>query len=332
MVKEKNRCMNFVKGICCIAVILSHCSFPNKIGNLITYPLKIAVPFFFMISGYFAYHKNNKKIFHKAIHILKLLLVSEIVYIVYFLIFDKVQLMNNFNEIKQILKIVFVGTLSTNNALWFLYALFWSYLCLMIINKFKVYKLFHVISIIVLVLHVIIRSLVRECNWYDDIYFRNFLLFGLPFVLLGSFIKKHEEKLTRIFNNKMCIVGELIGEVMIIVEYLIFHASDYYIGTIITTFFVFLFTIKNPKLYVSKILEFIGDKLSMYVYIFHMLGLYIINLIANLMNISNNIIFRWSRPILVIIFTLGISYLIYLVMNKSNKKELLNRRQEYGKN
>ncbi len=320
MNKEKNRCINFMKGICCIVIILMHCSFPNRIGNLITYPFKIAVPFFFVISGYFAYRNDNKKLLHKALHILKLLFVSEIIYIFYFLIFDKMQLRENFNGIKQILKIIFVGTLSTNNALWFLYALFWSYIALMVIHKFKLYKLSHMIAIVVLVVHVVVRSLVRDGSWYDDSYFRNFLLFGLPFVLLGSFIKAQEENLVKMFSNKMCLVGALIGEIMIIIEYILLDASDYYIGSIITTFFVFLFAIKNPKLYINKTVEFIGEKLSLYVYIFHMLGLYIINLIANFINVSDNLAFRWSRPILVIIFTIGISYLIDLVMNKVKNK------------
>lgn len=330
--KEKNRCINFIKGICCIAVILSHCSFPNKVGNLITYPLKIAVPFFFVISGYFSYQKDNRKLFDKAIHILKLLLVAEAIYVVYFWFFDRAQLERNFSGMKQILKIVFVGTLSTNNALWFLYALFWSYVSLMIINQLKLYRIFHPLSVVVLVGHVLVRSFVKEYGWYEDVYFRNFLWFGLPFVLLGSFMKKDEKKWMEFFSNKKCIAGAILGEILMVVEYLLYESQDYYIGTVITTFFVFLFAVKNPKVYISRTVEWIGDKLSMYVYILHILGMDVVVLLGNSMKISNTLIFGWLRPVLSILVTLGMSYVIDWSVRRMKQKKLWNRSQNYEQN
>ena len=327
--KEKNRCINFVKGICCIAVILSHCSFPNKVGNLMTYPLKIAVPFFFVISGYFSYQKDNRKLFHKAIHILKLLLVAEAIYIAYFWFFDKAQLASNFGGMRQILKIGLVGTVSTNNALWFLYALFWSYVSLMVINQLRLYEIFHPLSVVVLVLHVLIRSFVKTCEWYDDIYFRNFLWFGLPFVLLGSFIKKDEKKLMEFFSHKRCIAGAIFGEILMVVEYWLYESQDYYIGTVITTFFVFLFAIKNPKVYMSRTVEWIGDRLSMYVYILHMLGMSVVGLLGSFMKVSDTLIFGWLRPVLSILVTLGMSYMIDWMIGMVKQKKLWNRSQKY---
>ncbi len=45
--KNINRCLNVVKAICCISVVLMHSPFPSKIGNIVVYMLKFAVPVFF---------------------------------------------------------------------------------------------------------------------------------------------------------------------------------------------------------------------------------------------------------------------------------------------
>lgn len=107
---NRNRCLDFLKGVCCIAVVIMHCPFPSKVINLFTYALKIAVPIFFLISGYFSYNVDreivNKKLKHKIMHILKLLIISELIYGIYFFIVEK----GHFEYSLEIIKKIFLGT------------------------------------------------------------------------------------------------------------------------------------------------------------------------------------------------------------------------------
>lgn len=50
---EHNNCLDFFKGIACLLIILVHVPFPGFFGEIIGALSRFAVPFFFMISGYF---------------------------------------------------------------------------------------------------------------------------------------------------------------------------------------------------------------------------------------------------------------------------------------
>ena len=51
--KQYNYCLDFVKGLACIFVVLMHCEFPGVTGVAVQAISRFCVPFFFMVSGYF---------------------------------------------------------------------------------------------------------------------------------------------------------------------------------------------------------------------------------------------------------------------------------------
>lgn len=59
---KRNYCLDFIKGIACICVVFMHCEFPGILGIVIQCVSRFCVPFFFMVSGYFAYKENVKVI------------------------------------------------------------------------------------------------------------------------------------------------------------------------------------------------------------------------------------------------------------------------------
>ena len=310
--KQINRCLNFIKAICCIGVVYSHSPFPNKLGMIVSYFVKFAVPVFFMISGYFSYYEDKnercKRIPKKIIHILKLLIISELVYGIAYFMSNKSLPVYNFGEI--IFKI-FIGTFF-NGTLWFLYALIWSYVLLYVIYKSGKEKFFCYLAPIVLILHVICRFLMKMGDNYNYAYFRNFLLFGLPFVLMGVFIRCKNEKIKNMFTNKMCIIGIIIGEAIMVAEWLITKtALDIYIGTIIYSFFIFVFAVKNPSKYVNEKIEFIGKNLSMYVYVIHIFAISF-----TITYICKNNIMKYFVPFISIIVSIVMAYIIYVIIKK----------------
>lgn len=55
---EKNNLLYYIRGGACILVILIHCELSGVIGQYITGISRIAVPIFFLTSGYYANRKN----------------------------------------------------------------------------------------------------------------------------------------------------------------------------------------------------------------------------------------------------------------------------------
>lgn len=313
--RKVNRCLNFIKAICCIGVVYMHSPFPNKLGNIVSYILKFAVPVFFMISGYFSYYERKDdridRLPKKIIHILKLLVIAELVYAVEYLIKNNGIPQYSFSEI---LSKIFVGTFF-NGTLWFLYALVWSYVLLYFIYKTGKEKWFYYMAPIILIVHVISRIIIKNQEWYNVYFYRNFLMYGLPFVLMGSYIRFNEKKIKSICSNKICISGIIIGELIMMGEWFLTKtAVDIYIGTIIASLYIFIFAIMNPEKYVNKHFEFIGAKLSMYVYIIHLFAIEIAS-----EYICKSSIMKYLVPIIAIIISLIFAYIIDFIVKMVRK-------------
>ena len=79
------------------------------------------------------------------------------------------------------------------------------------------------------------------------------------------------------------------------------------IGNIIYSLAIFTLAIKIPDKSYCKPLEYVGDKLSLNVYIFHMLIASVLSTVCSkyLLNIDLSAgLLNWIRPILVVILTL----------------------------
>lgn len=322
----KNKCLNFLKGISCIGVILMHCSFPTVAGEIVKYTFKFAVPIFFMISGYFAYYESHEtvknKLPKKMIHILKLMIVSEVFYGVWALL--KRYLWNDEMNMKFGFHKIFLGTFF-NRTLWFLYALFWAYALLYIINQFDLYKVSYKLAPVALLFHVIVRMYARNLEWvsrYDVMIFRNFAFYALPFMMIGNWIHKNKDSLCQNMNNKMCIWGIILGSGLTVLEYLVSKvALEFYIGTVVMSCSMFMYAIKNPEKELNGMMAKIGEELSMYIYILHVLAIEVAGKLNDLLKFR---FYDWLKPIIAIIISVVLAYIGKRIFEQKNKKEVVN--------
>ena len=82
----RNKSLDAVKAIAACLVVCIHVSFPGQAGQLVKVLARCAVPFFFMVSGYFCYYQNcnaSKRILSKILHIMKLFAVSVVFYFIW---------------------------------------------------------------------------------------------------------------------------------------------------------------------------------------------------------------------------------------------------------
>ena len=319
---KRNINLDFAKGIACIGVIIMHSGFPGTIGKLIGYLFKFAVPVFFMISGYYLYKDNINKneklatLLRKAKKIFKLLLVSELIYLVIYLIkifFGYADFNSLYFSVKDILINIFTGTFF-NGTLWFLYAMLYAYFILFIMEKFdlnKPNKNYVIIAFTILFIHIILRIILKKYNFYDIRLFRSALLYGLPFMMIGYFKKNNN-----IFNNrniKITLIMFFAGYFISGGQYLVFKQSlDQDFGSILSSLALFTYFINPYNKTISKIISYIGERLSLYVYIIH---LAIIDFISIALNKG---LLLWLKPIVSVLVTVLVSFAIYKFKLKKN--------------
>lgn len=80
---DRNQAMECFKLVAALLVILIHAPFPGRVGNLIAVSGNVAVPMFFVISGYFAFGADRETLKRRLKHLLRLYLLIWAVLIIY---------------------------------------------------------------------------------------------------------------------------------------------------------------------------------------------------------------------------------------------------------
>lgn len=296
---------------------------------------KIGVPYFFMISGFFAvdseheYWGYDKSIIkRKAGHILKIILGALCFYFLLEVIF--------FSSVRDVVKIILVPRnickfLLANSPfiyshLWFLFALLYCYLFVYVfVRKINTYII--QIYIICAMLLFIILSEILPCfgskiEVLSSFPIYNIFIFrALPFFLLGSVLKINQEK---ILNKKLFSISYILimilGEVIALIERIIFTESQFYLGSFLTCITVFMYCLqyKNSR---NHFIEFIGRELTMYIYVSHVAIIKLMDVFF--FNNKNNKIYLWIKPLFVIIISILISYLFRWGLLKIKSKKNL---------
>ena len=323
--------INIMKVICSIFVIGFHCNPFNRISVRVEFILNnfifnIAVPFFFVCSGYFFWEKyKTDKIYIKSYlkRLLKIYLIWSMIYLPWIifkycindrlLIYDFIILVRN---------IVFSGTVYH---LWYLVTLIYSIIIIGVVLEKERYLELIIISIISLVIIILGNTIPNiEDNIIIKIYSNLFggiktgILYGIPCVSIGILTNKYDVKKYKVIFK----FSSLIYLVLLLINIY----NNYYNGNIVFILTLIIvvgllrillsckYTIKNKRFkYIREI--------SLNVYCIHVLILIMISKIEDNMHIQNKYINIYNF-IMVTIISFGVSMiLIYLKKRfiKSNK-------------
>ncbi|MEE1002420.1 MAG: acyltransferase [Acutalibacteraceae bacterium] len=334
--------LDTLKGFACIAVVILHCPFPTIIGNYINAFCRFAVPLFFMISGYFCHFKKGsdglRLLIKKIKHILFLITVSLFIYLIWGFVNDGPSIFNNIvfenNGALDFLLFNKIPTQIFRNAghLWFLVALIYCYPAGYIVNYcIKNKKLKYILALFILTVRYIIG--IASCNGLlplEECHYQNFWLVGFPFFILGQMFaeprfKSHLDKLSK----ANLIILMIIGCGMTCLEYMIFGgACDLFLGTVLMLFSMFAYSVKNPFSLCNKSLKsfcYIGEKLSLIVYIIHPIFVYLISIFDNLFYQQNwfvKMLYLGLKPIAVIFISILTAYLFEIFKEHCLKRRL----------
>ncbi len=330
--KIRNNSIDIFRLVSAILVVSIHTvplvEVNHNISYIITYIIpRIAVPFFFCVSGYYYVKKlkNSDDVKNILINTLKKLLVVYIIWSIIYFAKDFIIILKNndsiYNFIIKCIKNFFIY--GSYIQLWYFPALMYSLIIITIFIKRNHVKILFIISIILYIIGCL------GCSWYvignyiplinklingqQFIVIRRIFLTGLPFTVLGYFINSTEQKFNIKNRRNLLILSILL---FIIENTLVIHLNLQKNVVISLSLYVFLYFIMinlltNPMNYNEKISNFAyySRGIANFTYYVHPL---FIGILDNF-NLSNTIIF---------ITTIFLTIIIGIIIVKINNKNL----------
>ena len=323
----RNARLNLLKGFACIGVVFIHVTFPGVFGQIIKDAAGFAVPVFFITAGYYACGKNTDVIKRRLIKIIQIFLYAYALYLIYYVVAALINhdLTNwaakQFNWMTPIKYVVFC-TVDFAIPLWYLIAMIEVYVAWLFIIKIgkeqQVIKWMPLLFVLQVVLTTYCETM--SVDWYLKI---NFITRGMPWFLLGYYLHMDESQKLRNIKQFKLIAMAVFGCAISIVPS-VFHLpiKCSVIGYIPYAFALFTLTLKDHSSRSScKLIEFIGDKLSLDIYIYHKLvGIILSIFCVKIMKLDlTGIVFLWLRPVIVLILTTLLSWILYVFNKRRNE-------------
>ena len=309
--------LNLLKGFACIGVLFIHIRFPGLFGKIIAKASEYAVPIFFMIAGYYAFGQNKTVIKRRLIKIFKIFLFA---YTLFFLYSVLSAIRNheltswfqqNFNW-KTPVKYICFCTIDFAIPLWYFLAmievyLFW-YTVVKTGKEHIVVKVFPVLFFLQVVSDTYCETL--ALSWFWKI---NFITRGMPWFLLGYYLNMDESKILRSIKPAKLVLISITGCIIAILPTAFSLPLKFSsLGYIPFSFGLFSLALYNPGKSICKPFEFIGEKLSLYIYLFQVFVGDAINFgFKHILKIDiENNKYLWCYPIFVLCATICIAWIV----------------------
>lgn len=328
----RNAKLDILRALAAFLVVCIHIKFPGNFGKYINVIAAVAVPIFFMITGYYYEQmERQEKIQKQEKKICKLIVITIGIYILYGTItrFLKgnsiVEYYRSIFNIKEIVKFFVFNEFTTIGHLWYLPAILYTLiLAKFMINKTNKKHIKYIIPIIFIIYIITGKySKIIFGNEFPYYYFRrSFIIEGTLYFYLGYLVKEYENKIN-ISINKLYLIN-LILLIGTFIEMYILDSSgnnvvaSNYICISLMPISIFLCAIKETKfINPNNLLAKIGRKYSTTVYIIHPL---IIAIMDNCMkHIEMYEMYSFIAPIIVYVVSVFLAFSIDKI--KINVKE-----------
>ena len=319
--------LDILKALCAFCVISIHAPFSGTLGLCAEALSRVAVPIFFMITGFFYVDTLKQK--KELAQIKKISLLCIYSYMLYFLwgIIHELYVLKR--TVHSFLTYVFRPTNLLNwflfnncpfaGHLWYLSAILYVLIIVYFLNRVfpgKASRILFAAVPFLLFLNLVFGNYSRLFfqREFSVCYSRTFLLVGIPYFSLGYFFREHKNYIEALLAHPIFLVlSALFFSLTTIFELFLIHhfglvaTVDHFISTIFLSIIVFsAFTSPywNNKF---PILHHIGRKYSVYIYIFHPIVMVVLNLAAKFLQIYKY--YCYCRPIVVFIVSIPISKL-----------------------
>lgn len=307
----ENRAIYLLKGIACIYVIFIHHRFPTPFNHYILGIGRAAVPFFFMVSGYYFYNGKNKKlkvVAHKVLYFIKLGSAMVVIYAFKSIVEETLLnggslgdlIMKQLN-IKKIVYFLFLNETPFSGMAWYLFAAAYVYMVAWAMYSIK--NVLYVLTPFLLCGHLYFNYL-----GFDVHYYMNWIFFGIPCFMIGAFIRDFQRIFERI--SALAILGAFLSAyVLAVAEMYINDSKELYVGSLIIAIMALVWAMKRPNYSGGKILQRIGKELSPYIYVFQSLVFWCVFKILYRINYP---VKEYLSPIIGALCTIGFCFYFYV--------------------
>ena len=318
---EQSRADNIdiLKAICAFLIVCIHVPFPGRTGTYFTTLTRVAVPVFFMITGYFysdtvARHKEKQQIKK----ILCLAVEANILFFVWNVILNilrKESIISYTQSIftgKSILKFLVMNESPLAGHLWYLGAILYVLVIVLLVDKLNCRKLLYYLTPVLLIADLAFGkySLLIFHREFPYILVRNFLCVGIPYFCIGNLIreKRYSEKWNKKVLQGLIIVFAItsFAERFILVSAGLNATRDHYLSTTLLAICLFVYTLKSN--WHNKGLTVIGRKYSTWLYVIHPIFITVFSIVVGKLGLKS--VYRCVAPIVVYCATL--TFLIIL--------------------
>lgn len=306
--KDRNHAIDSLKFICAILVIFIHCEYPYKEKLL---PITdVAVPLFFAISGYFVF--GIKRSWGRIERIVKIFLWSAILYLLKTEVF---QLLISHKlwlpTWKNILDFIIFNDVVFSIHLWYLAAYIYILLIVYLIDKYSIWHLTGYFVMPLLLIGGFIKYSILDICPNDIQYYRNAYFYGLPYFILGGFVKKYVDvKLTK--YSRWVILPIIMGLVLIRYELIGVNLTIIIlkeIDLVLLVFCVLVFTVISRQTNYT-ILSKLGYKYSLYIYIFHLVIMQVCETIVKYVPEYIENVYMYINPFVVLFLSIVFTRLL----------------------
>ncbi|MGQ7366504.1 acyltransferase family protein [Streptococcus suis] len=290
--KVENKRLYLLQAVACLFVIGIHAPLPTFLGDIVSALGRFAVPFFFMVSGYFTFtldKKNIKQVIRRRIKKnVALLSVSFLIYWTINIIFISIEgqivpYVDSILTIENIFKLIFLNYTTTFigvGHLWFLLALVYVYIVIYMFYP-KITKLSYIFIILLMLIPPLEYFSLKHNLDIDPIFYRNFIFQGLPLFFIGGLIGKNSNKIKGITDD-VFVFSLFITILVFFVEYSILTPeSNLYYNSVMFSVLALAYCVKYPKLERCKVLVTLGKDFSSQMYLFHYIAIIFLNKFNN---------------------------------------------------
>lgn len=282
MANQSNRSssIDFTKGIAAISIVCLHCANNDPLDSIIHLVGRMAVPMFLIITGY--YLPSMIKSGHMGRHIFKILkiILGGLLFYLPLYCLDAYLHGDFWRQLSQVILwdrlgwLFLLGKFPVNiraGHLWYLMAILYI-LCFMKLftRKYPVRKLYVLIPILFLIGYLI-SSFDLGNNTRN--YYQNYLFMGMPYVLLGSFIREHAmgQRLTnRQLGGLIALFLVLyIAEIGLYVFIGLPAHREHYLCIIPLVSCILIWATRNPQFGSRSFITTIGKEYSICIYVIH---------------------------------------------------------------
>ena len=328
---EQSRADNIdiLKTICAFLIVCIHAPFPGEFGAYFTTLTRVAVPIFFMITGYFygdtvARHKKGRQIKK----ILYMVVEANILYFVWNIAIEVlrrnsiISYVQSIFSIKNLLKFLLLNDSPLAWHLWYLSAVFYVLVIVLLVDKLNCRKDLYYLTPILIIVDLVFGkySLLIFHREFPYILVRNFLCVGIPYFCIGNLIREKQcaEKWNKTVLQLLIVIFVItsLAERFALVNAGLNATRDHYLSTTFLAICLFVYTLKSN--WHNKELAVIGRKYSTWLYIIHPIFIAFFSMVTGKLGIKS--IYSYVAPIVVycatLIFLIVMHRLKWLLVKK----------------